>query len=661
MTARSLFGALLLAASLPAQPRQPAPADPVIRVSVNLVQVDAVVTDSKGRHADDLTADDFEVFEDGKRQRITNFSYVKAPPAPARSLETALAPVRALRPADVRRTIVLVADTEGMAFENFSFVRGAMKKFVDEQMEPGDLVSVMTTSGGAGIFQQFTNDRRQLYASIDHIRFSPWFFNAPLQPIDPVAPSLERDVSYAQRDVAQFRADRVAVGTLNTLNYAIRGLREVPGRKAVALFSEGFQVVTPNTPLFLLEAVNRTIDFANRSTVVIYSIDARGLEYFGPGGFFSHVAQYESNDMLAKGTGGLSFHETNGLAEALQAALDDLSSYYVIGYQPQRKDFDLVAGAPRFHSIRVQVKRPGLHVRTRNGFVGAPDQPLVTQFGSRRAQLRAALLSPFRADGIPVHLSVFYTAGAAKDPKTKRRPVELNAMLAIDARGLKFEDTPNGNKKFALEVVTAAYGIGSQLVAASDRTFTAEVTPERMKDLIASGMVYDMDIEIPKPGPYQVRTALRDSAAERLGSATAFVDLPDFDKPRLALSSVLLRDLDAQRDAALSRQGVIGPGSAVTRIFAPGAVLNYSFLIFGAKSEANVEVRLFRGTERLPVGAPIHLQASAGAPVRAEGDIQLPSELPAGHYTAEFLVYDHPEDSKQPPATQWVDFTIAPL
>jgi hypothetical protein len=62
---------------------------------------------------------------------------------------------------------------------------------------------------------------------------------------------------------------------------------------------------------------------------------------------------------------------------------------------------------------------------------------------------------------------------------------------------------------------------------------------------------------------------------------------------------------------------------------------------------------------RLSASPPIHLAASVGEPVHAEGAIRLPAELTPGDYAAEFLIYDHPKDSKQPPTAQWVDFTIA--
>src|SRR5947209_817385 len=85
-------------------PAQESPDTPVLRVTVNLVQVDAVVTDSKGKQVTNLTAGDFQLFQDGKPQKITHFSYIStaAPispktPVPAVRGVPAPPPVR-LRP-----------------------------------------------------------------------------------------------------------------------------------------------------------------------------------------------------------------------------------------------------------------------------------------------------------------------------------------------------------------------------------------------------------------------------------------------------------------------------------------------------------------------------------------------------------------------------------
>jgi hypothetical protein len=162
-----------------------------------------------------------------------------------------------------------------------------------------------------------------------------------------------------------------------------------------------------------------------------------------------------------------------------------------------------------------------------------------------------------------------------KDPKTGRRPTLLRAMLAIDARGLRFNDTPEGRKQLDLDIVAAAYGANNEVVTSSHRTFSVAITPDEMNQIVASGLVYGFEFAILQPGPYQLRVAAWDANSERAGSATTFVEIPDFNGKGIALSSVQLHDSDSKRNEELTREGVIGAGSAVTRVFALGAVLRY--------------------------------------------------------------------------------------
>jgi VWFA-related protein len=141
----------------PARAVSAASADPVFRVTSTLVQVDAVVTDSKGRQVTNLGIADFELTVDGKHQNLTHVSYVPvALDDPAvRGLGQAReknpqppgSPVP-LRPEDVRRTIVLMVDDLGLSFSSMAFVRQSLLKFVDQQMQPGDLVCGLQNGSG---------------------------------------------------------------------------------------------------------------------------------------------------------------------------------------------------------------------------------------------------------------------------------------------------------------------------------------------------------------------------------------------------------------------------------------------------------------------------------------------------------------------------------
>ncbi|HEU5239426.1 MAG TPA: VWA domain-containing protein, partial [Pyrinomonadaceae bacterium] len=166
-----------------AQPQSP-PQKPedidVVRITSNLVQVDAIVTDSKGKLVTDLKPEEVEIFEDGHKQKITHFSYYAAETPAAESPARAVAvdknappvPPTRIKPEDVRRTIAIVVDDLGLSFESTYYVRRALRKFVDEQMQPGDLVAIIRTSGGIGALQQFTADKRQLYAAVERVKWN---------------------------------------------------------------------------------------------------------------------------------------------------------------------------------------------------------------------------------------------------------------------------------------------------------------------------------------------------------------------------------------------------------------------------------------------------------------------------------------------------------
>ena len=160
--------------------------EPVLRVTVRLVQIDAVVTDKHGHNVPNLTRDDFRLFQDGKEQAITHFSYVEVPGAeakpPARlkaaedrglaAKQRSMAPPVPLVREATRRTIALVVDDLGISMQSFPLVKDALRKFVDEQMGAADAAAILRTASSSGVLQQFTNDKRLLHTAIDQVRWS---------------------------------------------------------------------------------------------------------------------------------------------------------------------------------------------------------------------------------------------------------------------------------------------------------------------------------------------------------------------------------------------------------------------------------------------------------------------------------------------------------
>jgi VWFA-related protein len=326
------MAAFAFALSLLAQAagQQPAPRraeqqedEDVVRITSNLIQVDAVVLDSHGRQVTDLNADDFELSEDGRAQAITNFSYVAnasdsktgagaQPGSDGKSRASSSAssknpslpapPPARVRPGGARRVIAFVVDDLGLSFEATAYVRRFLKKFVSEQMQPGDLVAVVRTSAGVGALQQFTGDPRLVERAVERVRFTPGF-RAPTGafavPADKTRPDAKegggnddaksRDENDTTKEGGKDNAkkgeggaDRDAlftVGTLGALNYVLRGAAEMPGRKSVVLITEDTRIFKlTNRDASVRDYLQRMADLANRASATVYDLDAGDLK-----------------------------------------------------------------------------------------------------------------------------------------------------------------------------------------------------------------------------------------------------------------------------------------------------------------------------------------------------------------------------------------------
>src|SRR6266496_2327402 len=264
----------------------------VVRISVRLVQIDGTVTDKQGNQVTDLQKDDFGLFVDGREQKITSFSYV-----PAQSIPRTAAvdgdnkdrapelPSLPLRPEQVRRTIALVV--ANVSVESLYRVKEALRKFVDEQMQPGDLVSIVRPSDVSGVAQQFTSDKRLLHLAIDGVRWNPLgnvgVDAVPNRAVSPTTTEGDDATSATARAEAAYD-DIVGSSWLRSLNLIVRGLEGLPGRKSVILFSDRIRLFGPDQQnRRIMDAVHRITDRAIRSLIVFYTIDSRGLQTLSDG------------------------------------------------------------------------------------------------------------------------------------------------------------------------------------------------------------------------------------------------------------------------------------------------------------------------------------------------------------------------------------------
>src|SRR5205823_4464344 len=181
----------------------------------------------------------------------------------------------------------------------------------------------------------------------------------------------------------------------------------VPGRKSLILFSESMRLMfTDGRSERVADQVRRLVDAANRSSVVIYGVDPRGLVYTGLTAAdntrgrsvrqVSEVQNQRSQQLfdsqegmvtLAHDTGGLFMQNNNDIDGQLRKAVEDGEGYYLIGYHPDASTFDDKTGRPKFHNVSVRLKRKGLHVRSRSGFFGTSDRLTAPVPRTRQAQI----------------------------------------------------------------------------------------------------------------------------------------------------------------------------------------------------------------------------------------------------------------------------------
>lgn len=697
----------------------------VVRINVNLVQMDAVVTDAKGKRVTDLNAHDFEILQDGVAQKITNFSYVSegtnsraVPSTAGAKIDSSLpAPPTPLRREQVHRVIALVVDDLGLSFTSTAYIHAALKMFVDHNVQPGDLVAIIRTSGGVGALQQFTADKRLLYAAIDHVKFKFTTRAASFSPIN-LARTLEPP-SVGQAHTAATIANmpdafknmeaaytcmeqtNSTIGSLGAIRYVVQGLRDLPGRKALVLFSENMQMSQrpdkANDPAAsvcdyseIQDMLRRLTDAAERSAVVIYTVDARGLTSlsadaasnpFGGGPVSSSQAaretltqEYQENNKayfasqggmqyLAEETGG-SFTIHNDVAGAIRDAVEDSGHYYLIGYHPPANTFEEKNGRTKFHRVTVRVKRFGLKVRSRTGFYGFPGQENENPELSREQQFGRALTSPFAQNDIALRMTALFSEW--------EKPV-LTTMLYLDVKDLTFTRDAQGNHNAAIEAVAMTFDENGNAVDVTQRTDSFSTTDKDYELAMKNGVILKMKQVIGKPGPYHVRVAVRDQASQKMGSANQFIEVPDLKQGHLALSGIVLKQVDPAEISSpapeeLNQAPAIDPeGNAAVRIFKPGEKIGWYYQVLNAKSgpdqqaSLKVQVRLFRNGSEITRTEPAmaHLpQAAPGKRLATSGHMVLTPQFPAGDYALQLIVTDTLAKKKHSTASQWIDFTV---
>lgn len=707
----ALITCLLTAISIFAQqtaPTPPADEDDVVRITTQLVQLDAIVTDDKGNHVTNLTADDFEILQDGKAQKITNLTYVQtvAPDASVPTVTQKIAkgvipPPSKARISENGRLLTFIVDNCNTSWTSMYAIREGLVKFVEKQMLPNDAVAIYQTRGGASLLQQFTSDKEQLLRIIRKVNWIPGggcdnnidLFEQSRADVTIKAraggeKSFESPETRARREAAEdFRQEAQTVGIVGVMNYVVRGLERIPGRKVVFLLSDGITLFSRSGDSTGVRAVLRDLtDLANRASVVFNTIAAFGVdsgELIGAGDEVlpdpPNPANPSGTDrlagarrdqllrsedgmrILADDTGGKFYKSNNFLDVPVRRALNLEKGYYLLAYQPDEETFK----GKKFNKIEIKLKRPELKIASRAGFIGRTDEETKPKARPGDGGLYEALVSPLPETGLSLQLTAFFTNTGGEN--------FVRSMLHLNGNDITFVDLPNGDKKAVFDIVAVTLNEKNVVIDDFNRTHSVTVPVSAIPTIKQNGLIYSVDVPVKKEGTYYYRVAVRDVNSKMLGSVSQVIQVPNLKKDRIFLSGLMLSLIDI--NGKFTVPSIINASKPISaanstaipaiRQFRRGMFLAYSYTLYNValdkatgKPNLTVQVNIYRDGKLVTEGKAETAQfepQTDWARVNDYGYLRLKPTMEPGDYILQVIVRDTLSNQA---ASQWVDFQV---
>jgi VWFA-related protein len=529
------------------------------KVNVKLVVVRAVVRDAQGHAVGNLRKDDFQVFDKGKPQVITQFEVERPGDLAARARQTSEensppgeTSTTASTTAIPERFIAYLFDDVHLQFGDLARVREAAERHF-ATLRPTDRAAIFTTSGQTTL--DFTDDRAKLHATLFLLR------PRPISSLNTDCP----DISYYQADLIFNKQDpdasqvamqealtcpgvigtpnaatvasglvsmktqqMLAVGdqeshvSLTVLQQVVRNISRMPGQRSVVLVSPGF--IAPQMEFEYTDIIDRAL----RSQVVIDALDARGLYTIDTLGDISNppavspppgkglivIAAAEANDyllaILADGTGGVFFHNNNDLDEGFRRVAQPPEYSYVLAFTPQNLKLD-----GSFHPLKVTLKMPQkLSVQARRGYFAPKHANDPNQ--QAHEEIEEAMYSQDELHNLPVELHTQFFKASDNDAK-------LIVLAHVDVQRMHFRKA-DGRNNDVLTCVSAVFNRNGNFVQGLEKTVTMHWKDETLEHKLGSGITLKSSFDV-KPGSYLVRLVVRDSEGQLMSAENGTVEI----------------------------------------------------------------------------------------------------------------------------------------
>lgn len=533
---------------------------PPIRTGTNVVRVDVTVLDRQGTPVTQLTADDFEVREDGQLQPIAAFKLLEANGQPTDDLSLPIrSPEHAAAEAardDVRLFLIYWDEYHIEEFRSARYARDGLTRIVLDAFGPTDLVAIMDPLTPTDAIR-FTRDRRELANQVHKLkgRRGVYFPRSPVEEEHLRAPP-----QYGGIEVIR---QQVTTSSIRAATTFLGALKE--GRKSLIVISETLGPARSSSEA--LDTMSDLIRTANDSNTAIYVFDPRGLTV-------ERTRDAGMLETIAYGSGGQPV-VTNDIASAFTQVVRHSSAFYLLGYAKE------IAQDGKFHQIKVRLKRPGLEVRARAGYWA----PRAADVAASKAAAAAAVLPP-----------AVDAAFSSLPPARSRSLAEVwTGVTSVGGRTrvtVAWSPNSRDDAKVSAESLTVTATIGRAVV------FTGDVVP--------GGTSFDSP-----PGSLELAITIRDTSGETVDRLTRTVLVPDSSALPFAVTTpAIIRARNALERRAVD--SAPDPPLFAGRDFERTDRLLIRFAIQRAASEATVHAAILdrRGAKLLDL--PVVPNASRG-------------------------------------------------
>jgi VWFA-related protein len=514
---------------------------PGIAVRSEVVLVPAVVTDHSGAHVSNLTQADFTILENGHQQKIAFFHHIRANTTRG-EVATSQHPSEFTNKAQTNsdRSAILVFDLLNSSITEQSNARDELMKFLLESPALGEPVCLLAFDAeGVKLLHDFTKDPALLAGALQSTKNQPSPKDSTTtNPLDKFetyqgwntpSPIHNAAALRGRQDVLRYATNAVAADLAARTWLTLEALREIgeaysglPGRKSLIWATGGFPFQMEDASNFAnnerdllptYEAAWRTLA---RGNIAVYPLDVEDLinpAFVAPKigtpqhiGITSDLPKLES---FAESTGGKLCDRRTTALGCFNAAVDDSSDYYLIGfYESSGKS------KPGWRKLTVKVSRPDVRVRSRSGYyVRAPrDESL-----ARKEDIQLALTSPLDFTGVRFTVRVT----AIKDADAKKN-VEFTFLIPAGVVTVDESDTNHVSLDFA---ALAEKPDGTLVESGFSQSLEGHIKPEGVTALNAKGLSFPGSLDLPS-GEYSVRFVIRDNLAGQVGSTTASLKVP---------------------------------------------------------------------------------------------------------------------------------------